>query len=156
MEMNLYSYWESRSPSQYTRKCIDGSVTGCNKCVGYCQYAGHPGFITQKHRLAHRCIEKNCFYYIGKPCREKTIQKVKSSCAQILTMAEQYTQHMDGIKVIDAIQEKGCWQICYVTITKECSFNSIEGNLSQELNCDIIFTKLNYDFGRCVQLILAG
>ena len=48
------------------RKCINGRVTGSNKCVGYCQYEEHPGFLTKELRRQHDCIKKKCCYYIGK------------------------------------------------------------------------------------------
>lgn len=31
--------------SGYNRKCIDGKITSCSNCVGYCQYNKHPGFF---------------------------------------------------------------------------------------------------------------
>lgn len=50
----------------HTIKCINGRVTGSNKCVGYCQYEGHPGFLTKELRKQHNCIGKECYYYIQK------------------------------------------------------------------------------------------
>ena len=34
-EMNKYAFFEKGSPSAFTRVCIDGHITGSNKCVGY-------------------------------------------------------------------------------------------------------------------------
>lgn len=68
-DKNRYSQYEKRSPSKYTRKCIDGTITGCGNCVGYCQYNQHPGFLTADMRKEHNCVGKGCDYYVAKPKR---------------------------------------------------------------------------------------
>ncbi len=75
-----YEYYEKRSRSAYQRKCIDGKITGCGNCVGYCKYTEHPGFITRELRREHNCITKGCYYYVPKPKRSKQ-QKEKISTA---------------------------------------------------------------------------
>lgn len=69
--INRYEYYEKNSPSVYARKSIDGSIVGCSNCVGFCQFEGHPGFLTKKQRKQHNCINKKCFYYISKPKKPK-------------------------------------------------------------------------------------
>lgn len=82
-EKNKYKLYEKHSPSQYTRWCIENKVTGCNKCVGYCQYHGHPSFLTQTQRKYHDCIKKDCHYYSSKQKKKKgagyisAIQEIK-------------------------------------------------------------------------------
>ncbi len=61
-----YSYFEGLCKSEYTRKCIDNRIVGSNKCVGYCSFEEHRGFLTQKLRKKHNCIKKKCHYYIQK------------------------------------------------------------------------------------------
>lgn len=65
-EMTTYSDYEKRSRIPYQRKCIDGKTTSPEKCVGYCRYTGHPGFLTKKLRQQHDCCNKQCDYYIRK------------------------------------------------------------------------------------------
>ncbi len=65
-EGTLYGYYEKQSRSVYSRRTIDGKTVGCSKCVGYCSYDEHTGFLTQKLRKQHNCIKKRCDYYIGK------------------------------------------------------------------------------------------
>ena len=65
-----YDYYDSRV-SIHTRRCIDGSVTGANCCVGYCSYAAHEGFLTKDLRKQHNCIKNGCWYYIAKESRTK-------------------------------------------------------------------------------------
>lgn len=88
--INKYELYEKKSPSQYTRRCIDNTITGCNKCVGYCQYVGHPGFLTQKHRKEHNCLGKGCYYYIAKPSKEK---RNSSSFGKEFSFKEIFSQY---------------------------------------------------------------
>ena len=73
MDVVIYSSFENRfSPFEksfinHTGKCIDGRITGSNKCIGYCQYEGHPGFLTKELRKEHNCVKKGCYHYIQKP-----------------------------------------------------------------------------------------
>lgn len=54
----------------HNRRCIDGHITGSNKCIGYCTFSQHTGFITEKIALKKSCREHGCWYFIAKP--EKT------------------------------------------------------------------------------------
>lgn len=56
----------SADNSPHHRRCIDGTVTGCGNCVGYCQFRDHPGYLTKDLRKQHDCIKKGCNYYIPK------------------------------------------------------------------------------------------
>lgn len=48
----------SADNSPHHRRCIDGTVTGCGNCVGYCQFRDHPGYLTKDLRKQHDCIKK--------------------------------------------------------------------------------------------------
>lgn len=61
-----YSSYESRMISPHHRKCIDGKITGCGNCVGYCQFRNHPGYLTKELRKMHDCVKKGCNYYVPK------------------------------------------------------------------------------------------
>ena len=65
----------NRLPSKHVRRCIDGKTTSCSNCVGYCQYKGHPGFLTRKQRQNHNCLNKNCYYYLQKPKANKSVSE---------------------------------------------------------------------------------
>ncbi len=56
----------SNTDQPHHRKCIDGKITGCGNCVGYCKYCEHPGYLTKDLRKKHDCIKKNCNYYVPK------------------------------------------------------------------------------------------
>ena len=63
-----YSFYDERS-SVHRRRCINGKITGSNNCCGYCEYNGHPGFLTPELARQHRCEEKSCWYYKEKPMK---------------------------------------------------------------------------------------
>lgn len=52
--------------NKYNRRCIDGKITGCGKCVGYCTFSIHEGFLTKELRKKHNCVKKDCLYYVPK------------------------------------------------------------------------------------------
>ena len=66
-----YDYFDRKQKNSYNRRCIDGHITGCGKCIGYCTYQEHSGFLTKQLRKEHNCINKGCFYYLPKPKYEK-------------------------------------------------------------------------------------
>lgn len=61
-----YQQMESLYGSGNNRRLIDGKITGCGKCVGYCRFEKHPGFLTRMQRKEHNCLGKRCFYYIAR------------------------------------------------------------------------------------------
>lgn len=62
----MYRRMERQFGVGATRRLIDGTVTGCNRCVGCCTYREHPGFLTRQQRQAHDCVGKGCYYYLPK------------------------------------------------------------------------------------------
>lgn len=61
-----YSSIEQTQKSPHHRRCINGQITGCGNCVGYCSFHEHPGYLTQQLRKEHNCIKKGCHYYRAK------------------------------------------------------------------------------------------
>lgn len=61
-----YELLEEQCHSKFDRRCIDGRIRGCGKCVGYCKNVDHPGFLTRDQRKEHDCIGKGCHYYVSK------------------------------------------------------------------------------------------
>ena len=60
-----YNYYNGKYSVRH-RRCIDGRITGSNKCSGYCECNLHPGFLTRSDEAAHKCREKGCHYYLPK------------------------------------------------------------------------------------------
>lgn len=155
---NRYAQYEKQNHSKHNRRCIDGTVTGCNKCVGYCQYRGHPGFLTAKQRLEHDCIGKQCFYYIPKPPKEKEMPKhFVDLSSTILTMVHRAMIEDGGVRVIRVENtEFNQYKAFYITITNEFEFEKYSSQIQSELDIELNFVKLNYDFDKCVALLCAG
>ncbi len=148
-----YSYYDSHYCNTYSRRCIDGSTAGCSKCVGYCQYEGHEGFLTEKQRKAHNCIEKACFYYLPKP---KTIRERKQNISDIGDLVATLLSRFEGLRPMRIEEEQsGVCLIKYITITNAYVISEIEHEVSQALGKTAKMVKLDYDFDRVTQLLLA-
>lgn len=157
-EQNRYELYEKRSPSQYVRRCIDNTVTGSNKCTGYCQYSGHPGFLTYKHQKEHNCIEKQCFYYLEKPKREKSTTSLSQDMSEyIFARVKKIMIDNEFVRILRVENTKyHQYTAFYVTITNECGFENCISDIQQELGVELEFVKLDYDFDKCVALLYAG
>lgn len=156
-EKNKYAFYEKQSSSPYNRRCIDNTVTGCNKCVGYCQCIEHPGFLTKKHRKQHNCIGKQCFHYVAKPEKERTPQILSDLSSTILTLTHRLMSNNEYFRVIRVDNTTlNRYTAFYVTITNECEFDRYSNRIKEELGIEVSFVKLNYDFDRCVALLCAG
>ncbi len=71
-----YRLMEKRAGTGHERRLINGRITGCGNCVGYCRYEDHSGFLTRDLRKEHNCLGKQCRYYLGKPKKsEKVVAK---------------------------------------------------------------------------------
>ncbi len=156
--MNTYSFFEKKCASPHRRRCIDKTVTGSNKCVGYCQYGGHPGFLTEELRKAHDCIRKGCLYYVEK---EKQRQ-IKWSCVgdsakALLKIAAEKTENYEGMRIMRAQQKDKCkWVLKYITISSTYPFESIAKTIAEATGYQIILEKLHYGFDVCAKILLEG
>jgi len=154
---SLYERYEKQCHSKYNRRCIDNSVTGCNRCVGYCQYADHPGFLTEELRKRHNCIGKQCFHYVAKPRKKNTPQLIVDLTASILAMARQIMCQNEFARVLRVENtEFRKYSAYYVSITSECNFDEYSAQIKNELGVEVDFINLNYDFDKCVALLCAN
>ncbi len=147
-----YALAERNSPSQYTRKCINGKITGCSNCVGYCQYEGHPGFLTKELRQKHDCIGKECYHFIPKPTREKN---PTTKVFDISDIVKAQVKEFEGMRILRAnLSTDGLWTIHYVAISNDYPLDKIAEAIEQETGIVILWNKLNYSFDKCVTLIM--
>lgn len=154
--MTKYEYYESASPSNAKRRCINGRITGSGKCVGYCAYDGHPGFLTKELRKEHNCIGKGCFYYIakGRTKQEITVTYVDHSMF-ILKEARKNLEFSDSIYPIKVKRNSfDSYSVCYVTVSSEKIPDGLSRELSDSFGVNVIFERLNYDFDKCYELIM--
>ena len=151
-ENNRYLNYEKQSKSRINRRCIDGTVTGCGNCVGYCQYREHPGFLTENLRKEHDCINKQCYYYIAKPQRTK-IEKNKDISIVLMDLARKLSADIDDFRVINAYQTEIGWVIGYITVFSKQSYSNIANAIQKTVGIQVMMKKMNYTFERCVELI---
>lgn len=153
-EVNLYTEMETKYGSSHIRRTIDGRCVGCSKCVGFCQYEGHPGFLTSEQRQKHNCIEKNCFYYASKPARGKKQLITPNETQKMLSIANESVVMQEGIRFLDAVQcEFKKWKLGYITITNDYSLAAAKEKIEKTFDCEVIFSKKQYTYERCVQLL---
>lgn len=153
---NGYAGYEKGSPSAYARRSITGAVVGCSKCVGYCKYYGHPGFLTKEQRRQHDCLNKDCNYYVEKQKERKPVPSaMKDHSPFVLSQIQQIVTE-EAVKVI-RVKETGFHEYIayYITITKDYSFEGCAEKLQREHGITVRFVKLNYDFDTCVNLLYA-
>ncbi len=153
---NLYAEYEKTSPSAYSRRSITGAVIGCSKCVGYCQYHGHPGFLTKEQRRQHDCLKKGCYYYIEKRKDRRPILPATKDYSPLVLSQIRQVMTDEAVKVIRVkcigMQEYIAY---YVTITRDYSFEECKLKLREEHGMTVSFVNLNYDFDTCVDLLYA-
>lgn len=150
-----YEVYERRSGSLYNRKCIDGKITGCSNCVGYCKFCEHPGFLTQKQREQHDCLRKDCKYYVPRE-RTKSLKPLKDSKPDVLLhIAEDCVNKTDDIRIMGTHYSGEEWVISYITVFGVPNIKLIENSVSKNTGMNVRFQKLNYSFERCAELLCA-
>lgn len=139
--------------NEYDRRCIDGSIHGCSVCQGYCQYEGHPGYLTEKHMAEHQCLEKGCYYFLSKPPHER-VRKGTDESKVVTKVAQAAVSGMEGLKVMRAEpDEAGGWTVYYIAIA-EYVLQGIEEALSARTGKTVRFSQLPYRFDYAVKIIL--
>lgn len=153
-ETDRYSEYEGKSPSKHLRKSITGSMVGSNKCVGYCQYPEHSGFLTQEQRKEHDCLGKECSYYLAKPKREKEQKEPIINPVSDLLPLIQKTISNEAVKVIRVTEtEPNKITAFFISITNDYSFAESTRQLQENYGIDVTFSRLDYDFDTCVKLL---
>ncbi len=152
-----YRYYERRSGFGHERKCMDGRITGCGKCVGYCTFSGHPGFLTGTQRSNHQCLEKECHYYVGKPRTEESDRNQNPPVRELLLEeARKMTENMEGIRVLSADpagQEE--YVIRYAAISNCYPIRGIEKELTDRFGFRVSMTQIRCDFDRSAALVFS-
>ncbi len=149
-----YQKLEERYGDGYNRKCIDGRITGCGKCVGFCKYAGHSGFLTERHRLTHQCVEKGCKYYTPKPGKIRMIMPIPDPEQALQSLVRKAVSDMDGLKVTRIHHDNGSWIANYVTISNEYDLVEAEKAVRRQSGLRFSFHRLNLDFDTCARIIM--
>ena len=151
-----YAYYDSRQKNPHNRRCINGHITGCGKCVGYCTYEEHCGFLTEQLCKEHNCIEKGCYYFLPKPKQERFTNNSISISDDIISVASKITESLEGMKVLRAAKNStGQWNVKYVTISDIYPIKRLESQISEAIGETVIMINLNYDFDLAARLIFS-
>ena len=67
MRYELYAEMEKRYGHGHELKTLERKFTASSKCIGFCLYDRHPGFVTTTIMQAHHCWERDCLYFLEKP-----------------------------------------------------------------------------------------
>ena len=149
-----YERLERQSQSAYNRRCINGKITGCGNCVGYCKFCEHPGFLTSKLREQHDCIRKACRYYLPKERAYTPKAQKDNGSKTLLQVAKRCAQHIDDMRIMRVRSEDDHWVIEYITVFGDCDLSDIEKAIELCTGVPVKLQKLNYSFDRCVELLL--
>lgn len=155
MKQSLYKEMESRTIQNFNLRCIDGTIRGCGKCVGFCSYERHSGFLTAQMKQEHKCREKGCFYYCAKPSPEKR-EKHKGCAIQscILTAAKTATAEMEGLRVLRVAAEmNGEYTVYYVAIAGY-DVAQVEAIITEVTGYQAHMRKIACDFNVAVSLVV--
>lgn len=156
-EQNQYAILEKPYGNSQERRCIDNKITGRNKCVGYCQYNEHPGFLTERHIKQHNCIGKGCHYFIAKPQKAKEKHGFEDQSNIILRYIKDNFLVPEGVCVVRiACLYHGHYVAHYVAITKDYDLTKCNRTIKGKFNVEISFENLNYNFETCVSLLMAN
>lgn len=141
-----------------TRNCnrtISGVIVGCARCVGYCHFSGHPGFLTEKQRKQHNCLGKACNYYVAKQQKAQRAKPEKEQKDVLIGAIMQKSSAIcDAVKILDVKKEQdNSYRVYYVSITNDFPFFSCAKNLQKEYGIHVEYFRLDYDFDICVRLI---
>lgn len=151
-----YTYFEEKNGSGHTRMCIDGRLTSESKCVGYCRYYGHKGYLTKEQRKEHDCLGKGCFYYLQKPSKYYEKHADKNYRRDVLNIASDAASSFEGMRIM-SVEElaENKWAIKYITITNEYSIPELERKISNAIGQTARLVKLNYDFDIVSKLLFS-
>lgn len=156
METSLYREVECKTIRGFNLRCIDGSTHGCCKCVGYCSYAGHPGFLTAEMQKEHRCIEKGCFYHDPKPATRKKLHGSDNSFQRrILSIAQAATAAMEGLRVIRVSVESNANCVVYYAAIAEYDVSPVAEEIAACTKCRVSMRQIPCDFNVAAALVIS-
>lgn len=156
METSLYREVEQKTVRNFNLRCIDGSLHGCGRCVGYCAYDGHAGFLTAELQDKHRCIEKGCFYHSSKPKARRSLQdNNKSLQRRILLTARDATATMEGLRVIRVAVEPDATCVIYYAAIAEYDVAPVVETIAASTGYQVAMKQIPCDFDVAVALVMS-
>lgn len=154
--MTEYEAITKRYGTIHRNRCIDGNITGQSCCVGYCKFCEHRGFLTEKLRSQHNCIEKGCHYYIPKERTTEHRNQKEKTDSVLANRISNCLSSFEGMKVMRIIQRgSNDWIINYITISNDYPINEVSREIENETGYTLIWNDLNYDYETAAKLIFA-
>lgn len=151
----MYREIKNKTLRNYNLRCIDGSVHGCSKCVGYCSYDGHSGFLTAEQQAGHQCIEKGCFYYHPKPATPKRTHDNSSSLLQkVFSIAQVATAEMEGLRVIRVEPGPSAGYTVYYVAIAKYDILPVAKEVTTATERQIIMQQIPCNFDVAVSLVM--
>lgn len=150
-----YAYYDGLYSSPHHRRCIDGSITGSSKCVGYCEYSEHKGFLSEKLRNERNCIAKGCNYYLPKQQQPHKAKTKDSRPNEVISIASAVLSSIEGLKILRADKSASGWILKYITISNSYSIGAFEKSISEAIGETVIMKDLNYDFDAAAKMLFA-
>ncbi len=135
------------------RTCIDGSVTGKNRCTGYCNYAGHRGFLTAALTAQHRCVEKNCVYRAAREACGVFVCPKPEPERELLRLARNLAADMEGLRLLSCAYTDGEYQITFAAVASY-DLDALKARLEGEAGLKVAFRPLDCDFDTAARLVL--
>lgn len=134
------------------RRCIDGSVTGRNRCAGYCNYENHPGFLTQAQIRTHDCETKNCVYFASKERHGVSVPSTPQPTKELLRLAQKETVEWEGFRVLNCTEQGNVYRLFYVAIAAY-DVTSLQARLQEISGLDLILQSVPCCFETTQKLI---
>lgn len=155
MEQSFYRERERESIKGYNLRCIDGTIHGCGKCVAFCSYEQHSGFLTPEMERARGCKEKGCFYHYPKPLAEKRKKNsVPRMMKQIIDVSIEVTSDMEGLRVMRASLEPGGGWVVYYAAISHYDVKAVEEAICDLTGCQVSMRQINCGFDVAAALIM--
>lgn len=155
MEASLYREVENKTIKNFNLRCIDGSIHGCGKCVGYCSYDGHAGFLTAEMQKEHQCIAKGCFHHSPKPAAQKRLHDNSSLQKRILSIAQAATMAMEGLRVIRVVVESNANCVVYYATIAEYDVSPVAKEITASTKCQATMKQIPCDFDVAIALVMS-
>ena len=156
METSLYREVERETIRNFNLRCIDGSLHGCGRCMGYCAYDGHAGFLSAELQDEHQCIEKGCFYHSSKPKARRSLHDNRKLLQRrILLTAQDATAAMEGLCVIRVAIEPDAICVVYYAAIAQYDVAPIAEAIAASTGYQVTMKQIPCDFDVAVALVMS-
>lgn len=156
METSLYREIEKKTIRNFNLCCIDGSVHGCGKCVGYCSYKGHTGFLTPEMQKARQCVEKGCYYHHSKPATQKRMHdNNKVLQKRILSIAQAAAEAMEGLRVTRVAIKANSYCVVYYAAIASYDVSSVAEEIAANTGFQICMKQIPCDFNVAAAIVMS-